>query len=119
MENPSTLLVVHNLEISQQFYVDVLGLELVEKHSDCIKLKVGSHEVIMFKGTMESINYKHGYNANSTLLFIVSNLDDEIDRLQLEGVVFVHQKPNQNRWGRYSAFKDPSGIVHELMEFCT
>jgi hypothetical protein len=28
----------------------------------------------------------------------------------------VHQTPNENQWGRYAAFKDPSGIVHEIFE---
>ena len=73
----------------------------------------------MFQSGMESIEYEHGYNANSTLVFTVQNLDEKIRNLKSKGVVFVHESPNQNRWGRYSAFKDPSGIVHEVMEFCT
>lgn len=119
MDSPSTLLVVQNLEVSKEFYVNVLGLELIEDHSDCIKLKVGHHEVIMFQGNMESVEYEHGYNANSTLVFTVHNLDEKISELKSKGIVFVHKSPNQNRWGRYAAFKDPSGIVHEMMEFCT
>lgn len=118
MESPSSLLVVQNLQVSQEFYVNVLGLEIIEVHSDCVKLKVGNHEVIMFQGTMESVEYKHGYNANSTLLFTVNDLDEKIIKLKSKGVVFIHETPNQNRWGRYSAFKDPSGIVHELFELC-
>jgi glyoxylase I family protein len=119
MKSPSTLLVVQNLQVSQEFYVNVLGLDLVEEHSDCIKLKAGHHEVIMFQGTMESTEYKHGYNANSTLLFIVNDLDNKINDFKSRGVVFIHERPNKNRWGRYAAFKDPSGIIHELFELCT
>ena len=119
MESPSTLLVVHNLHASKEFYVNVLGFELIEEHSDCLKLNIGHHKVFMFQGTMESIEYEHGYNANSTLVFTVQNLDEEIKNLKAKGVVFVHESPNQNKWGRYSAFKDPSGIVLEVMEFCT
>jgi len=118
MRNPSTLLIVSNLQESLQFYTKDLGLDLVEEHSDCIKLKAGGHEVIMFQGTMDSIQYSHGYNANSTLLFTVDDLDSKINQLKSQGVIFVHETPNQNRWGRYSAFKDPSGIVHELFELC-
>ena len=116
MENPATLLVVQNLEVSKNFYLNILGLELVEEHDDCVKLKAGNHEVIMFQGTKQSELYDHGYNANSTLLFTVTDLDEKINQLKSEGVVFVHATPNQNRWGRYAAFKDPSGIVHELFE---
>jgi catechol 2,3-dioxygenase-like lactoylglutathione lyase family enzyme len=119
MENPSSLLVVQNLEDSLEFYTKILCLELVEKHSDCIKLIAGQHEIIMFESGLESIEYSHGYNANSTLLFTVSDLEKEIGKLESQGVTFVHDTPNQNRWGRYAAFKDPSGIIHELFEHHT
>ncbi len=117
MENPSTLLVVHDLLVSRDFYVGILGLTLVEEHEDSLILKSGSHKVYMFQGTMEATSYDHGYNSNSTLVLTVSNLDDKINELKSKGVVFIHKSPNENRWGRYSAFKDPSGIVNELMEF--
>jgi len=116
MENPSTLLVVQDLRVSRDFYVDTLGLSIVEEHEDCLKLKSGSHNVFMFQGTMEATSYEHGYNSNSSLVLIVSNLDEKISELKSKGVVFVHKTPNENRWGRYAAFKDPSGIVNELME---
>ncbi|MBV1909804.1 MAG: VOC family protein [Kangiellaceae bacterium] len=119
MKSPLTLLVVKDLKESLQFYTEVLGLKLIENHSDCIKLKVEHHEVIMFQGTMNSIKYSHGYNANSTLLFTVEHLDQKISQLKSKGAIFIHETPNENRWGRYSAFKDPSGIVHELFEFNT
>lgn len=47
----------------------------------------------------------------------MSGLDEKINALKSKGVEFIHEVPNENRWGRYAAFKDPSGIVHELMEF--
>ena len=37
--------------------------------------------------------------------------------LKAQGIEFIHQMPNENPWGRYAAFKDPSGIVLEIMEF--
>ena len=117
MENPSTLLVVKNLQESKLFYVNILGLDLVSESDSCIKLLAGSHEVLMFQGTLPAINYQHGYNSSSTLVFTVKNLDEKINELRNHGVEFIHDVPNQNDWGRYSAFKDPSGIVHELFEF--
>lgn len=119
MENPSTLLVVHDLLVSKNFYVDILGLNVVEEHEDGLKLQSGSHDVFMFQGTMEATNYEHGFNSNSSLVLTVSNLDEKICELKSKGVVFVHKSPYENRWGRYAAFKDPSGIVNELMEFFT
>lgn len=117
MDNPSTLLVVQDLLISKEFYIDVLGLILVEEYEDSLKLKCGSHNVFIFGGAMEATNYEHGYDSNSSLVLTVSDLDNKIKELKSKGVVFVHEFPNENRWGRYAAFKDPSGIVNELMEF--
>ena len=117
MKNPSTLLVVHNLLESKDFYDNILGLTIVEEYKDSSKLKIGSHNVFMFQGTMPAKNSEHGYNANSSLVILVSHLDEKIIELKSKGVVFVHQSPNENRWGRYAAFLDPSGIVNELMEY--
>jgi len=117
MDNPSTLLVVHNLSVSKAFYINVLGFNIIEEYEDSLKLRYGSHNVFMFQGTMVATSYEHGYNSNSSLVLTVSNLDNKIKELKSKAVVFIHNSPNENRWGRYAAFKDPSGIVHELMEF--
>lgn len=119
MDSPSTLLVVSSLSISREFYVNILGLKILEEYEDSLKFQVGSHNVFMFQGTMEAIDYEHGFNANSALVFTVSGLDEKMKELKSKGVVFIHESPNKNRWGRYAAFKDPSGITHELMELCT
>jgi len=116
MKNPSTLLVVQDLKVSREFYTKVLALDLIEEYGDCIKLKTGDHEIIMFQGTGAAVQYDHGYHANSTLLFTVDNLDKKMAELKSKGIDFIHGTPNQNLWGRYAAFKDPSGIVHELFE---
>jgi len=117
MNNPSTLLVVRDLSASKNFYVDLLGLKLVEEHEDSLRLTIGSHNVFIFQGTMDATHDEHGYHASSTLVLTVSNLDDKISELKSKGVAFIHESPNENRWGRYAAFTDPSGIVNELMEF--
>jgi len=119
MESSTSLLIVRNLAISKEFYVNVLGLTILEEYEDSLKLKSGSLNVLMFQGTMDASPYEHGYNESSTMVFTVIGLDEKIQELMSKGVVFIHESPNKNRWGRYAAFKDPSGIVHELMEFCT
>lgn len=108
--------IVKNLTESVMFYRDILQLELLEQYEDCIRLRSGEHDVIMFEGTKGKIDYQHGYNVSSTLVFCVENLNQRIGELKSQGVEFIHASPNQNRWGRYSAFTDPSGIVHELFE---
>ena len=117
MVKSATLLVVDDLKISKNFYENILGLEISEELETAIKFKLGDHIILMFEGGHHAVEYDHGINANSTLIFNTQNLDSEIEKLKLQGVEFVHTTPNENKCGRYFAFKDPSGIVHELMEF--
>ncbi len=116
MENVSTMLVVSNLKMAKQFYVNVLGLTLCSEHSDRMHLRVGGYEIVIFQGHGPAIESKHGSDANSTIIFTTKNLDRKVETLKLKGVKFLHDTPNINEWGRYCAFKDPSGIVHELFE---
>lgn len=117
MENPTSLLVVNDLGISKAFYVNLLDHQVLEDFHDSVKLKCGPHIILMFQGALQAVDYAHGFDANSSLIFAVADLDVKMQQLKSKGVVFIHERPNQNRWGRYAAFKDPSGIVHELMEY--
>lgn len=112
----STMLVVEDLQLSKQFYVEVLGLELQAEYDNRMYFNIGGHPVVMFQGDGKAIASKHAYDANSTLVFTVDNLDESIAHLRNNGVVFVHEAPFNQVWGRYAAFKDPSGIVHEVYE---
>ena len=116
MNKAMTMLVVTDLEISKQFYVNVMGLKIRAERPNQIHFMLGDHEIVMFQGDGPAIKSKHAYDANSTLLFTTTQLDEKISQLKAHGVEFVHQTPYQQAWGRYAAFKDPSGIVHELFE---
>ena len=116
MEIVSTMLIVLDLEDSKQFYLNILGLKIKSEHSDRIYFSVGNHEIVMFQGEGPAINSKHASDANSTLIFSTNNLDEMITKFKSNGVEFVHETPISKGWGRYAAFKDPSGIVHEIFE---
>jgi len=116
MNKLSTMLIVKNLDASTHFFVNVLDFTLEEKYDDCVKLNYGGGTVIIFHGTKDSVEYNHGFDSNSTLVITVSNLDHKITKLKSKGIEFIHQIPGENKWGRYAAFKDPSGIIHELFE---
>ncbi len=116
METISTMLMVTNINIAKQFYVDVLGLKLCSEHSDRLHLSVDGYEIVIFQGHGPAIESNHGSDSNSTLIFTTRNLDQKVEALRSQGVHFLHDTPNSNEWGRYCAFKDPSGITHELFE---
>ncbi|WP_448564904.1 VOC family protein [Thalassotalea ganghwensis] len=117
MISPSTLLVVNDLTESKRFYTQVLGFKVEEAYPERVRLSYGGHHVFMFQGTAGAVDYDHGVNANETLILPVSDLDAKIRQLKALGVCFIHQVPSENPWGRYAAFKDPSGIVLEIMQF--
>ena len=116
MEQAATLLIVKDIIKSKQFYENVLGLKLVSEQDGRLHFEYGGHLIVMFQGESDAINYKHGFDASSTLVFSVKNLESKINELKSCGVAFIHETPNQNSWGRYSVFSDPSGIIHELIE---
>lgn len=116
MKQAATLLVVKNLIESKRFYEERLGLKLISEHSGRLHFEFGGHLIVMFQGESVAPVYKHGFDSSSSLVFSVDNLDKKIKELKSYGVTFVHKTPNQNSWGRYSAFSDPSGIIHELIE---
>ena len=82
MVKSATLLVVDDLKISKNFYENILGLEISEELETAIKFKLGDHIILMFEGGHHAVEYDHGINANSTLIFNTQNLDSEIEKLK-------------------------------------
>ena len=116
MEQAATLLIVKDIIKSRQFYERVLGLKLISIHEGRLHFEYGGHLIVMFQGESDAIAHKHGFDSNSALVFSVEDLDSKINELKSHGVIFIHETPSKNSWGRYSAFSDPSGIIHELIE---
>lgn len=116
MEKVSTMLIVADLAVSRQFYLEVLGLKIESEYPDRIYFTLGDHSIVMFQGQGRAVASEHACDANSTLVFSTKNLDQKIKQMRAQGVEFIHESPNAQPWGRYNAFKDPSGIVHEVFE---
>ena len=70
------LILAKDIEITKSFYVDILGLQVTEKNSDFIYLRVmeerGHHWVILKKSDMPSCNVL-GY-----IVFV----EDQLDKAQ-------------------------------------
>jgi catechol 2,3-dioxygenase-like lactoylglutathione lyase family enzyme len=88
---------VNDLEESIQFYVKVLGLVEVERHSDSAVLMVNQHKVYLFEGTDVAQEYRHAEQANSKLVFNVRSLDSALSWLKSHHVKIVHDDVNKNR----------------------
>lgn len=112
----STMLIVTDLVQSKRFYVEVLGLVVRQEYSDRVIFDVAGHEVVMFQGDGPAIVSEHACDANSTLIFSVADLEQKLAHFAANGVPLVHDAVVEKPWGRYMAFSDPSGIVHEIFQ---
>jgi uncharacterized glyoxalase superfamily protein PhnB len=54
--------------------------------------------------------------ARSVLVFEVPDLEAALENLRSHKVTILHSTPGENESGRYAAFADPFGIVHEVFE---
>ena len=54
--------------------------------------------------------------ARSVFVFEVASINEALTDLRAKGVRFLHAEPAVNKLGRYAAFCDPFGNVHEIYE---
>ncbi len=59
---------------------------------------------------------RYSQQAGSSIAFSVPSLDVAVAELRAKGVRFLHSTPNEGPSGRYVAFVDPFGTVHELAQ---
>ncbi len=57
--------------------------------------------------------------AGSAIVLGVPSLEEAIAQLRVKGVHLLHPAPSEGPLGRYVAFADPFGTVHELVEVRT
>jgi len=108
------MIVAPDLARAKDFYRDVLGFAL--KSETRQRLVFAGPDLVIFKGARPAPNSEHGADASTTFVFTVANLDAAIADLKAKGVMFLHDAPAANEFGRYAAFKDPFGNVLELLE---
>lgn len=108
-----------DIDRAVQFYSGVLGMEILTKDYDpVIPLRTeGVISNIALHGIAETnadVVYPGG--TQTFLVFQVNDLQSVMERLKGQGVVFLHDSPQQAAPGEYAAFQDPFGLVHELLE---
>lgn len=108
---------VTDIEVAKHFYCQVLGLTLEEEYleKEILVLKNEGPTLVIHKGSRKaSIQYPH--EAQSLIIFSSENLDRDILELKEKGVKFLSDSPFDASVGRFIAFEDPFGNVHELLE---
>jgi glyoxylase I family protein len=113
-----------NYEQSKHFYVDVLGLTILqevyraERQSYKLDLEIaGQYQIELFSfpnpaarpSRPEAAGLRH-------LAFAIDNIDDAIAHLQSNGVVTEPIRIDEYTQKRFTFFADPDGLPLELYE---
>ena len=113
----STLIAVADMEISKQFYHDVLGLEIVADFGDNVTLDGGIALQTMntWKTFIRTDNLVLSNNAGE-LYFEEEDMDTFCDHLKKFDICYVHPL-FEHRWGqRVVRFYDPDKHIIEVGE---
>lgn len=109
---------VHDMDKALEFYCDKLGFEAGDKnmYPQIVPLKnAGIYLILNKTNNPTKIDYPN--QAQSLINFQTDNLEKTMHSLKQKGVEFIHKKPATCPVGVYAAFRDPSGNVHEFIEF--
>jgi glyoxylase I family protein len=113
-----------NYEQSKRFYVDVLGLTVLqevyraERQSYKLDLEIaGQYQIELFSfpnpaarpSRPEAAGLRH-------LAFAVDNIDDAVAHLQANGIITEPIRVDEYTHKRFTFFADPDGLPLELYE---
>ena len=116
-------IIVSNYEISKNFYVNILGFEIIrenyrkERNSYKLDLKIGDSEIELFSMNEcpkrltrpEACGLRH-------LAFRVDNIEDVIAELNSNGIESEPIRIDEYTNKKFTFFKDPDGLPLELHE---
>lgn len=107
---------VHQPKKAVQFYVDGLGMKVVEEGEywialDCYGVQVGLHPE---KNPIPKIpRDSHGAQAGATLTLRSDNIPEDRKKLEALGAKILGEADQP--WGHMLVFEDPDGNVLKLM----
>ena len=119
MEAPtlrSILVFAPSLLEARRFYGDVLGLSLERETAEMLLFHLPGLRLAVFRCEVATSPESHSKVAGSAAVFSVPSLERAMAELSAKGVRFLHSEPAEGPLGRYVAFCDPFGTVHELAE---
>jgi catechol 2,3-dioxygenase-like lactoylglutathione lyase family enzyme len=107
---------VTDLEVAREFYVDMLGLELVKEAERWLVLDISGNQFILMSGAEPGPPRKaYGTECGTVLCLLSDDIDRDYDALKARGVRFFSEV-NEVPQGRYVGFQDPDGNLLELIQ---
>lgn len=72
--------------------------------------------MLHFREGTEALWYNSSNDEHVVIMFKTKNLESTIKAMQEAGIVFVHKKIQENSLGKFISFRDPMGMVYDLVE---
>jgi catechol 2,3-dioxygenase-like lactoylglutathione lyase family enzyme len=110
------LIFVPDVARAKAFYRDVLGLSLRDETAERLVFAGAGWTLLVFRCDRTVSVGDYATEPRSVLVFEVQSIERAMSDLASKGVRFLHAEPNRNEFGRYAAFVDPFGNVHEVFE---
>ncbi len=107
---------VPDLDRARAFYSGVLGFPVTAAAERHVVFSAGGTPLVAFRGERDGVVGDYSREARAVFVFAVPSVERAVAALQAEGVRFLHDRPAEGPLGRYAAFVDPFGIVHEVQE---
>lgn len=110
------MIFVPDIPAAKRFYCDVLGFGIGTETSETVTFTGSGCRLVAYKCAKPAIPTDYGVAAQAVFVFEVPNLEQVLEKLSRHDVKILHSTPGENEEGRYAAFVDPFGIVHEIFE---
>jgi glyoxylase I family protein len=108
------MIFVSDIAEAKHFYHDILGFSVKTESPSRLELVHDGCDFIAFKCDKNAPVENYSRVARSVFVFEVESIDEALADLRGKGVSFLHEAPAENELGRYAAFVDPFGNVHEI-----
>jgi glyoxylase I family protein len=110
------MIFVPDLQAARAFYVGVLGFSVAREGEGHTVFRFDGGELIAFRCDREAPIGDYSREARAVFVFDVASVQETMNTLKARGVRLLHDVPAEGPMGRYAAFVDPFGIVHEIRE---
>jgi glyoxylase I family protein len=107
---------VTDLEAARAFYVRVLGFSVDRESENHAVFRFEGGELAAFKCDRDAQIGDYSREARAVFVFDVPAIEETMITLKAQGIKLLHDLPAEGPLGRYAAFVDPFGIVHEIRE---
>lgn len=109
---------VTNTIISKAFYVDKLGLTLINEQPNFLAIKVGNLRLSFFGGHKPSTQTSDEF-VGANMVLSTQNIQQTRDSLIKKGIVLKQDIVNANNFLKFIVITDPDGLIVEIAEYLT